>query len=160
MTRTATPIPTPAAAPSAAGRPRWRVPLLAGLCFGLGYGVVQRLMDLELPQLVQLGQPFDVREFPGTSLESLRLRIGAPVQTIRGDLGLLELEEQQRQADQDRRADEKRREEAASESEQDLPADTAANPPPAGAPEAPSLPAPIAPPAPLPTPEPLEPATP
>jgi hypothetical protein len=152
--------PAAATAPSAAGRPRWRVPLVAGLCFGLGYGVVQRLMDLELPQLVQLGQPFDVREFPGTSLESLRLRIGAPVQTIRGDLGLLELEEQQRQADQQRRADEKRQEEAAAEPEQALPADAAANPAPAGAPEAPSLPAPLAPPAPLPAPAPLEPATP
>ena len=160
MTRTATPIPTPAAAPSSAGRPRWRVPLVAGLCFGLGYGVVQRLMDLELPELVQLAQPFDVREFPGTSLESLRLRIGAPVQTIRGDLGLLELEEQRRQADQERRADEKRREEAAAEAEQALPADAAANPAPVAEPEAPSLPVPLVQPAPVPAPAPLEPATP
>jgi hypothetical protein len=68
-------------------------PLLAGVCFGLGYGVVQRLMVIEFPQLVQLGQAFEVREFPGTTLEALRLKTGAEAQSIRGDLGVLELEE-------------------------------------------------------------------
>ncbi len=83
-------------APAQAGR--WRFPLVAGVCFGLGYGVVQRLMDLEFPQLVQLGQSFGVREFSGTGLEALRLRVGAPVQSIRGDLGVLELELEQQQS--------------------------------------------------------------
>ena len=83
-------------APAPAGR--WRFPLVAGVCFGLGYGVVQRLMDLEFPQLVQLGQSFGVREFSGTGLEALRLRVGAPVQSIRGDLGVLELEMEQQQS--------------------------------------------------------------
>lgn len=92
-----TTAPEPASAPDrlSAGRRRLS-PLLAGLCFGLGYGVVQRLMAVEFPRLVQLGQPFDVREFPGTSLEALRLKTGAAAQSIRGDLGVLELEEQEK----------------------------------------------------------------
>lgn len=71
-------------------------PLLAGVFFGLGYGVVQRLMAVEFPQLVQLGQAFEVREFPGTTLEALRLKTGAEAQSIRGDLGVLVLEEQEK----------------------------------------------------------------
>jgi hypothetical protein len=71
-------------------------PLLAGVFFGLGYGVVQRLMAVEFPQLVQLGQAFEVREFPGTTLEALRLKTGAEAQSIRGDLGVLLLEEQEK----------------------------------------------------------------
>lgn len=73
-------------------RPRWQAPLLVGFCFGLGYGVTHRLLALQLPSLVRLGQGFEVRPFPGTSLESLRLRFGTDSQEIRGDLDLLELE--------------------------------------------------------------------
>ncbi len=80
-----------AAAP-ARSRPRWQVPLLVGFCFGLGYGVTHRLLALQWPSLVRLGQGFEVRPFPGTSLESLRLRFGSDSQEIRGDLDLLELE--------------------------------------------------------------------
>ena len=65
-----------------------------GFCFGLGYGVTQRLLALQLPSLVRLGQGFEVRPFPGTSLESLRLRFGAENQDIRGDGDLLQLEQQ------------------------------------------------------------------
>lgn len=107
-TRATPASPDPAVAAEAGpqpGCPGWQLALLAGLCFGLGYGVVQRLMDLELPQLVQLAQPFEVGEFPGTSLESLRLQAGAEPRPIRADLALFELEEQQRQAEQ-RRAEE------------------------------------------------------
>jgi len=75
-------------------RPRWQVPLLAGVCFGLGYGLTHRLLALQLPSLVRLGQGFEVRPFPGTSLESLRLRFGADGQEVRGTLDLLELERQ------------------------------------------------------------------
>ena len=82
------------AAPPSQQRPRWQVPLLVGFCFGLGYGVTQRLLDLQLPSLVRLGQGFEVRPFPGTSLESLRLRFGAENQDIRGDADLLQLEQQ------------------------------------------------------------------
>ena len=75
-------------------RPRWQVPLLAGVCFGLGYGLTHRLLALQWPSLVRLGQGFEVRPFPGTSLESLRLRFGADSQEVRGTLDLLELERQ------------------------------------------------------------------
>ena len=73
-------------------RTRWQAPLLVGFCFGLGYGVTHRLLALQLPSLVRLGQGFEVRPFPGTALESLRLRFGTDSQEIRGDLDLLELE--------------------------------------------------------------------
>ena len=82
------------ATPPSQQRPRWQVPLLVGFCFGLGYGVTQRLLALQLPSLVRLGQGFEVRPFPGTSLESLRLRFGAENQDIRGDADLLQLEQQ------------------------------------------------------------------
>ena len=83
-------------------RPRWQVPLLAGVCFGLGYGLTHRLLALQLPALVRLGEGFEVRPFPGTSLESLRLRFGDDSQEVRGNLDLLELE---RQTNADQAAD-------------------------------------------------------
>lgn len=85
--------PSPASTPPRP-RPRWQVPLLAGLCFGLGYGLTHRLLALQWLSLVRLGQGFEVRPFPGTSLESLRLRFGADSQEVRGTLDLLELERQ------------------------------------------------------------------
>ena len=127
------------------------MPLLAGLCFGLGYGVVQRLMELELPQLGPLGQSFDVREFPGTSLESLRLGLGpeAETQTILGDLQRLEREEQQKQLAAERR---RLKEELAAKQERQLQLERQALVPPA-----PLLPEPT--PAPLPAPAPASPPT-
>jgi hypothetical protein len=93
-----TTAPEPSSVPQRLSTGRWRLPpLFAGACFGLGYGVVQRLMAVEFPRLVQLGQAFEVREFPGTSLEALRLKRGATVQSIRGDLAVLELEEQEQE---------------------------------------------------------------
>ncbi|MEX1316902.1 MAG: hypothetical protein AB1Z22_07200, partial [Synechococcaceae cyanobacterium] len=81
----------------------WKMALVAGFCFGLGYGVVQRLMRLELPRGVQLVASFRMREFPGTTLDSLRLKLGEEPRSIRGDLGALEQEEQQRKAEAERR---------------------------------------------------------
>lgn len=74
----------------------WRQPFLVGVCLALGYGITQRLVAMGLPSLVQLGQGFDSRPFPGTSLDSLRQRfgLGAEGQQIRGDLDLQELEQQ------------------------------------------------------------------
>ena len=69
----------------------WRRPLLVGLCFGLGYGVTQRLLDLRLPGFVQWGQSFDVRQMPGTGIDSRRLGLGSDAQDLRGRLDLLEL---------------------------------------------------------------------
>lgn len=82
---------------SAASVPRrclWRTPLVVGLCCGLGYGMTTRLLALRLPGFLQLGQGFDVRPFPGTTLERLRRQFGVETQDIRGDLVLLELEDQ------------------------------------------------------------------
>ncbi|EDY37968.1 conserved hypothetical protein [Cyanobium sp. PCC 7001] len=93
-------------------RNRWRGPLVAGFCFGLGYGITQRVLALQLPSLVQLRQGFDVREFPGTSLESLRLRFGKDAQEIRGDLEVLELERQAKQREQERKEEERKQAEA------------------------------------------------
>jgi len=67
-------------------RPRWQFPLLVGICFGFGYGVTNRLLALQLPALVRLGQGFEVRPFPGQSLESLRLQFGAEDREVRGNL--------------------------------------------------------------------------
>ncbi len=61
----------------------WRRPLLVGMSFGLGYGVTQRLLDLRLPTLVNWGPSFEVRESPGTSLDSLRLHFGSEQQDLR-----------------------------------------------------------------------------
>ncbi|MCP9791692.1 hypothetical protein [Vulcanococcus limneticus] len=85
-----------AAGPAPQSRPRlWLGPLVAGLSFGLGYGLTQRLVALNVTDLVRFGQNFDVQPFPGTSLDSLRLRFGAEAQQIRGILDLDQLERQQ-----------------------------------------------------------------
>lgn len=81
----------------------WRTPLVVGICFGLGYGITNRLLALQWSGFVQLGQSFDVRPFPGTSLQSLRQKFGAEGQAIRGDLDLMELEAQNRQAEEQAR---------------------------------------------------------
>jgi hypothetical protein len=73
--------------------------LLVGVCFALGYGLTQRLLDLRLPGLVQWGQTFEPRDRPGTSLDSLRLRFGSDQQELRGRLDLQELETQQPEPD-------------------------------------------------------------
>lgn len=67
-------------------RSRWQGPLLAGICFALGYGITQRLLALRLPAFVQLGQGFELRAFPGTSLQSLRLKFGTEAEPVRADL--------------------------------------------------------------------------
>jgi len=131
-------------------RPRvvshWRRPLLVGLCFGLGYGLTQRLLELRLPGFVQWGQSFDVREAPGTSLESLRLRFGSEGQELRGRLDLLDLPPAKPEAL-------KQPEQAGATADQPLEepglppakAPAAEAPAPAAAPPAPSLPPPSTP---------------
>lgn len=148
-------MPRPAEPASAAARRptppmsrrRWRTPLLMGLCFGLGYGVTHRLLALQWPGFVKLGQNFDLRPFPGTSLESLRQKAGAAGQSIRADLDLIERRAENRRAeDQARRLaeQEQRRLEAI---EQPQEADPPAEPDlrverPESAPAAPAAPAP------------------
>jgi hypothetical protein len=64
------------------------------VAFGLAYGVTQRLVSLNVADLIRFGQGFDVQVFPGTSLESLRLRFGAADAELRGNLELQELQRQ------------------------------------------------------------------
>ena len=78
---------------------RWQGPVVAGLCLGLGYGITQRLLSLKLPTFVQLGQDFELRAFPGTGLQSLRLKFGTEAQPIRGDLEREQLDQQSKAAD-------------------------------------------------------------
>ncbi len=91
--------PRPGARIQPIPKSRWQGPLLAGLCFGLGYGITQRLISLQLPTFVQLGQGFELREFPGTGLQSLRLKFGAEAQPIREDLELQQLDQQSQAPD-------------------------------------------------------------
>lgn len=91
-----TQAPAPARAGSgSAAHPRpapWTGPLVAGLCFGLAYGITQRLVSVNVGELIRFGQGFDVQVFPGTSLDSLRLRFGAEASQLRGSLELQQLE--------------------------------------------------------------------
>ena len=90
----------PQSAATATRRPApWTGSLAAGLCFGLVYGLTQRLVSLNVSELIRFGQGFDVQLFPGTTLESLRLRFGAAESELRGNLELNELE-RQKAADQ------------------------------------------------------------
>jgi hypothetical protein len=73
----------------------WRRPLLVGVCFGVGYGLTLRLLDLRFGDLVQWGPAFEVRDTPGTSLESLRLRFGSAGQALRGVLDLQQLQQEE-----------------------------------------------------------------
>jgi hypothetical protein len=65
----------------------------------LGYGITQRLLGLQLPTFVQLGQGFELRAFPGTALQSLRLKFGTEALPIRGDLEREQLEQESQAAD-------------------------------------------------------------
>ena len=98
MTQAARARATQSADAAPAPRPRWAGPLVAGLAFGLAYGVTQRLVTLNVGELIRFGQGFDVQVFPGTSLESLRLRFGAADAELRGNLELQQLERQKKDA--------------------------------------------------------------
>jgi hypothetical protein len=60
--------------------------LFVGACFGVGYGVTQRLMRVNVSGAWQGNQLFGVQPFPGTALSGLRERFGAEKMEIRGDL--------------------------------------------------------------------------
>ena len=109
---------TSAGAPRHSRRPRragWVVPLVAGLCFGLGYAITDRLLNSggKGAGRMPIGLAFETKPFPGTSLETLRMRYGEGTGTLRGDLEALELEQARkqeeakrlRQEQEDRRAE-------------------------------------------------------
>ena len=138
------------AAPALQRRPRsWVGPLVVGVCFGLGYGVSQRLFNLQVGELVHFGRNFDVQPFPGTSLESLRLRFGSGSESIGADLE--SLDQQRLQAEDAARAAAEAKEAAASQDAGLAPLEPAPAPGPDPVPpSAPDLPAtPTAPSAPL-----------
>jgi hypothetical protein len=58
----------------------------------VGYGLTDRLLSLGKGDAVKLDQSFDVKPFPGTSLESLRLRFGADRKELPANLELIEQE--------------------------------------------------------------------
>ena len=127
-------------------QPLWKGPLIAGICFGVAYGVTQRLISFNVAELIRFGPGFDVQVFPGTSLESLKLRFGDAQADIRGDLELQELERQQQQQAK-QRAEAAHQAEAALEQAGQMepssePEPSAAPPAPAATPAAPPQPAP------------------
>ncbi len=75
----------------------WRLWWIVGLCFGLGYAASLRLLSLGGEEERGTSQRFDVQAAPGTTLESLRQRFGGEAREIRGDLDLIDLEQQQKQ---------------------------------------------------------------
>lgn len=84
---------------SGAGARGWQAWLLLGICTGLGYGLTQRLLDLQ-PGEPGLGghQSFAVKAFPGTSLDGLRRgqRAGAS-RSLRADLDAVAAERRRKQ---------------------------------------------------------------
>lgn len=87
--------------PAVPRKPRlWRTPLVVGICLALGYGITNRLLALQWAGFVQLRQTFDLRPFPGTSLQSLRQSSGGDIQLLRADLDLIELRAESRRAEE------------------------------------------------------------
>jgi hypothetical protein len=132
------------------------LPLVAGLCFGFGYGVTGRLLAQRSGGPTTLGQTFDVKSVPGTSLESLRMRYGAEKEQLRGDLGLIELEKTRKEGEAQARAEEDRRRQLALEEERRARSEAERPlPPPEPEPVAEPIPEPAVPP---PAPEPTNPS--
>lgn len=93
---------SPSAGPRGSRSPRprggwsWQTWLLVGLCFGLGYGLTQRLVRFEAVGDPGGVQRFGVKPPPGTGLDSLRERSGARGQKLPADLERIEKEGQER----------------------------------------------------------------
>lgn len=99
----------------------WRVWLLVGVCFGLGYGLTQRLANLGPVEVFGGGgQRFGVKPFPGTGLDDLRERAGGRGEDIRADLDRIEAkrrEQREREEVEKRRAELEERERSEQERE-------------------------------------------
>ncbi|MCS5693720.1 hypothetical protein NZK33_17315 [Cyanobium sp. FGCU-6] len=70
----------------------WPVWLMLGFCFGIGYGLTQRLIELRPGEGLGGRQSFGVKAFPGTGLEGLRRSHRAETRSLRADLDALEQE--------------------------------------------------------------------
>lgn len=145
-------VPNPA--PDRAPAPRRPFPALGrrglivvGLCFGLAYGITQRILSLDLGEWRPLSHPFDVKPRPGTGLEQLRQRFGASRRPIQADLEALELEKASREAEARQRREQAEQERQLQEEQQQLERDQALPPPvPAAGPLPEQPPAPVLPP--------------
>ncbi|MEB3322211.1 MAG: hypothetical protein VKI81_05255 [Synechococcaceae cyanobacterium] len=96
----------------------WPIWLLIGLCFGLGYGLTQRLALIGPLEGFGDQLRFGVKPFPGTGLDRLREQAGEDRRDLRGDLERLEREKRQKREEEQlekRRADLKEREELEAE---------------------------------------------
>ncbi|MFM7640772.1 MAG: hypothetical protein ACKO45_04395 [Cyanobium sp.] len=79
-----------------ASRPRWRRWLLLGLCFGLGYGLTQRLLDVRWGEGSTKAPSFKPKSPPeGTTLEELRRREGSQAKPLAADLEELSRKQQE-----------------------------------------------------------------
>jgi Tfp pilus assembly protein PilN len=75
-------------------RQLWKGPLVAGLCFGLAYGLTQRLLSLKLVGFARSAPKFEQQVFPGTSLDTLQQRFGGPPLQLKLDKPLREMDRQ------------------------------------------------------------------
>jgi hypothetical protein len=91
--------------PRSAPRRDWRHWLALGLCFGLGHGITQRVLDLSSADGPAGVQNFGVQAFPGQTLDAMRQRYGKPGLPVRADLDALQQERRSRleQAEAERR---------------------------------------------------------
>jgi hypothetical protein len=96
-------------------RQLWKGPLVAGLCFGLAYGLTQRLLSLKLVGFARSAPKFEQQVFPGTSLDTLQQRFGGPPLQLNLDKPLREMDRQV----QERARLEQVKAEAAQKKEQD-----------------------------------------
>jgi hypothetical protein len=110
-------------------RHSWRVWLVVGLCFGLGYGLTQRFTTFRRSEGGGTEQRFRAKPPPGTRLDDLRRRAGEDDKDLRPDLDRLakdrEEEEKKRKEMEERRRELEERESARREEEEpeDFPAE-------------------------------------
>ena len=73
----------------------WVVPLVAGCCFSLGYGITHRLMAMQSSVREIKPESFVPQSFPGNSLSNLRSRSGdrSPLQVDLAAIDAREAEE-------------------------------------------------------------------
>ena len=73
----------------------WLAPLLAGICFALGYGITQRVMTLRGSIQQTSKQTFQTTSFPGERLEQLRRSQGITNNAdLQADVAAIEAKQQ------------------------------------------------------------------
>lgn len=97
----------------------WKTALVLGICFGLGYGLTQRLLLLRPGSAWPGFQPFGVKPFPGTELDSLREESGSDRRDVRADLDQMERERQREKEREEQEEDYAERRSALEERDRD-----------------------------------------